>query len=407
MIKKSVLALVVCLLINSIVDLFVYTFLTAHMLSISGNDIAFISRFYVIVFMFIGLGFILLLPIVKKMNKAVVLRVGAVLKALFLLLVVLLGETIINHYIWLGVLYGLFEAVFWSGANTLKNILVESNKIKTLSSVVNVNTKIVGIVCPVLFGLSIDAWSFTKIAIFVLCLMVAEIIFSIFIKDTYFKKGEKSSLKKFLLAVKNNEQRKFVNRTFWALFMRGIVFFFPTFLTYLIILVYKTNTSLGILTTVASVLSIILLVVVNSINRADSKVWLYVCFAFLESLSLILAVVFMNQLVIIIFQIVSVCVRIVIESVLEGLRGSSIRDAKLELFMPEAMTVGEIYLNSGRVIGFLALMLIGVLNSFAFTIVLSCLFVVATFVYYILVGCLKKDINSKKNEETILSQNKF
>ena len=403
MIKKSVLALIVCLLINGIVDLFVYTFLTAHMLSISGNDIAFISRFYVIVYLFIGLGFVLLLPIVKKMNKAVVLRVGAVLKALFLLLVVLLGETIIDHYIWLGIIYGLFEAIFWSGANTLKNFSVESNKIKTLASIINVNTKIVGIVCPVLFGLSIDAWSFTKIAIFVLCLMAAEIIFSVFIKDLQFKKGEKSSLKNFLIAVKNNEQKKYINRTFWAIFMRGVVYFFPTFLTYLIILVYKTNTSLGILTTIASVLSIFLLVVINSIKTADSKVWLYVCFAFLESLSLILAVIFMNAVFIIVFQIVSVCVRIVIESVLEGLRGSSIRDAKLELFMPEAMTVGEIYLNTGRVIGFLALMLIGMLNSFAFTIVLSCVFVVATFVYYILVGCLKRDINCKKYETTVLN----
>lgn len=403
MIKKSVLALIVCLLINSIVDLFVYTFLTAHMLSISGNDIAFISRFYVIVYLFIGLGFVLFLPIVKKMNKAVVLRVGAVLKALFLLLVVLLGESIINHYIWLGIMYGLFEAIFWSGANTLKNFSVKSNKIKTLSSVVNVNTKVVGIVCPVLFGLSIDAWSFTKIAIFVLCLMLAEIVFSIFIKDLQFKKGEKSSLKKFLVAVKNNEHKKYINRTFWAMFMRGVVYFFPTFLTYLIILVYKTNTSLGILTTIASVLSIFLLVVINSIKTADSKVWLYVCFAFLESLGLILAVVFMNELFIIIFQIISVCVRIVIESVLEGLRGSSIRDAKLESFMPEAMTVGEIYLNTGRVIGFLTLMLIGMLNSFAFTIVLSCVFVMATLVYYILVGCLKRDINCKKDETTVLN----
>lgn len=396
--NKSAWALVFCFLINSIVDLFIYTFLTAHMLTISENDIALISRFYIIVYLAIGVGFVAFLPIVKRLNRAIVMRVGAVLKAVFLLLVVLLGKSIITHYVWLGVLCGLFEAIFWSGGNTLKNQVVESQKIKGLISIISINSKIVGIVCPVLFGLSIDAWSFTKIAIFILGLMIVQIVFSIFVKEPNKKEKNHASLKSFYLAVKNSEHKKIITSTYLVIFFRGLQFFLPTFLTYLIICLYKTNTSLGILTTIASILSIALLIIFNVIKKADKQVWLYVVFATLESISLMLAVVFMTKLYIVIFQMVSVCVSLVADSMTEGLRGSTIREAKLDGFMPEAMAVGEIFLNAGRVIGFISLMLIGTLNSELATILISVLFIIFIFAYFILLGVVKQKVFNYQTE---------
>ena len=165
MFNKSVWALIGCFLINSVVELFVNIFLTAHMLSLSDNNIAIISQFFIVAYVTLGIGFTVFLPLAKKIKKTILIQIGAVVKTVFLLLVVLLNKTLLQHYVWLAIMYGLIETIFWSGANTAKNKVVESNKIKSLMSVVNINSKVVGIVCPVLFGLSIDAWSFQKIAI--------------------------------------------------------------------------------------------------------------------------------------------------------------------------------------------------------------------------------------------------
>ena len=404
MFNKNVGALIFFLFINGIVDLFIYTFFTAYMLKISGNSIIFISKFYILVYIATGIGFVSLLPLVKRLKKTIILRAGAILKAVFILLVVLLGEKIIAHYIWLGILYGFFEAVFLSGANAIKNKVVESDKLKNLISVININSKIVSIVCPILFGISIDAWHFEKIAIVILALMSVQIIVSFLIKQKEEDEEKKASIKAFLNAVKENEQKKIINKTFLVLFLRGLQCAFPTLLIYLIIWCYGTNTSLGILTTIGSVLSIFSVIIFNAIKNTDRKIWLYIVFAVLESASLILAVIFINKIFIVIFQIISVCVTIIVNSMSEAMRGSSIRDANLSKFLPEAIAVGEIYLVLGCVLSFVILLIIGVCNSFVVTLVLSGVFCICIFSYCIFLGILKsedkklKDIQKEEQE---------
>lgn len=399
--NKNVGALIFCLLINGVVDLFIYTFFTAYMLNISGNSIPFISLFYMIVYASIGLGFVSILPLIKRLNKTFVLSVGAIFKAVFILFVVLLGEGIMTHYIWLGALYGFFEAVFWSGGNTLKNKIVKSNKLKSLMSIININNKIVGIVCPIVLGLSIDAWSFEKISIVVLGLTVIQIIASLLIKQTETKDDRVPSFKAFYHAVKDSKYKNLINKTFVVLFVRGLQCFTTTFLTYLIICSYKTNTSLGILTTVGSILSIISVLIFNVIKGADRNIWLYIALATLESISLICAVVFLNKVCIILFQIISVCETIIVNSTAEGIRGSCIRDAGLDKFMPEAVAISEVCLVLGCIVSYVVLLIIGLCNSFLVTLILSVVFCMFIFLYCISLGMLKNyEYKFKKQIDT-------
>ena len=159
---KSAKALLFTFLINSIVDLFIYTFFTAHILSLTDNNVVLVSQFYILMYCVLGVMFLLLVPLAKKLKHINMFRVGAILKGLFILLIVLLGDSLIQNYVWLGVLYGFIEAVFWTGGNTIKTLVVENDKIKPLISCVSINARLVGIVCPIAFGISIDAISFNK-----------------------------------------------------------------------------------------------------------------------------------------------------------------------------------------------------------------------------------------------------
>lgn len=407
MFNKSSKALIGCMAINSIVDLFILTFFTAYMLTISGNDIAFIAKFYMIVYFSLGLVYFLLVPLVKKYSQVNMVRLGAVLKAIFLLIVILLDNSIISHYIWLGALYGIFEALYWSGGNTLKNTIVESEKIKALISVISINARIIGIIFPIAFGVSIDSMSFTQIAIFVFCLVCVQAISTLFIKQVK-TNSNKASYKEFFKKLKNDKQNaKIIQYTYIVMFLRGLQYFIPTFITYMIIYVYKTNTSLGILTTVASVTAIIVLVLFNVIKKADTNIFLYIGFAILESVSLMLSILFLQPLYIIIFQLVHTTSKTTIDALSESIRGTSIKDANLEKYMPESLAICELFLNGGRVVGYFSLFILGIVNSLFAVTILGCVFVCFLMMYNIVTGLLKVKIKRTKelNEKRVLTDN--
>lgn len=403
---KSANSLLFTFLINSIVDLFIYTFFTAHMLILTDNDICFIAQFYMIVYAMVAITFFAMAPLAKKLKHINVLRIGAVLKGLFILLVVILGTSIIKHYIWLAIIYGVIEGIFWSGGNTIKSLVVPSEKIKALISVVSINARLVGIICPVVFGVSIDAMSFNTLAIIILVFITMQIISTFFIKQITEMEG-KSHFKQYFCELKNNPQTQFIKKSYLIIFFRGLQYFVPTFITYLIIYVLKTNTSLGILTTVASIVAIIILIIFNTIKKADTNIWIYLIFTVLEAVSLLLSIIFMMPIFIIIFQVVYTSTKSTVDSMSEALRGSTVRDAKLDQYMTESIAVGEMFLNVGRVIGFFALFILGLVNSLAITIAFGCLSVAFLGAYNIYTGIVKKQIKQDaelKEQQSAIQQ---
>ena len=398
---KSGNALIFAFIINSVVDLFVYTFFTAYLLTLSNNDIALIAQFYMIEYLFLGAMFFVFVSVAKKIKHVNMLRIGAVAKGLFILLVVLLGQGIVGNCFWLGALCGTFEAIFWTGANTLKNLVVQSDKIKGLVSITSINTQIIGIVCPVVFGISIDAMSFIKISIIVLGLIICEIISTLFVKQIKVV-DKKSNFKQFFHILKTEEKARNIVGANKMMFFRGLQYFIPIFITYMIVYVLKTNTSLGALTTLAAIFAILLLVAFNVIKNADKNIWSYIIFTVLECISLLLCVIFMQPVFIIIFQVVYTSIKCTVEAMSEALRGTTVRDANLDDYMTESIAVGEFYLNSGRVIGFFVLFIMGLASSLVVSILLSCIVMTFLVLYNVSTGRLKSKIkkDALKMQET-------
>ena len=386
---KSAKALLFTFLINSIVDLFIYTFFTAHILSLTDNNVVLVSQFYILMYFVLGVMFLLLVPLAKKLKHINMFRVGAILKGLFILLIVLLGDSLIQNYVWLGVLYGFIEAVFWTGGNTIKTLVVENEKIKPLISCVSINARLVGIVCPIAFGISIDAISFNRLAIFILVIVAMQIVATFLIKQVKFL-SKKSKFKQFFTALKENDKNKLVKKSYLMIFFRGLQYFVPTYITFLIIFVLKTNTSLGILTTVASVVSIVILLLFNVIKKMDSNVWLYSIFTLLEGASLILCVIFMHPVFIVIFQVVYTATKTTVDAMSEAFRSTAIRDANLGEYTTESIAISELCLNGGRLIGFSSLLLLGLSHSLVIAVILAVVIVGFLGSYNIYTGVVKK-----------------
>lgn len=403
MYSKSAKALIIVMLVNAIVDIFIKTFFTAHMLLISGNDIAFISKFYIMVYIVLGITYFALVPLVKKFNNVNLLRIGCFTKGIFILLVVLLGDGIMQNYLWLGALYGIVEATYWSGGNSLKNLVVESNRIKGYLSIISVNSSVVGILIPIIFGVSIDMASFEKIAIIVLILITVQVVSSFFISVAS-QKASSTEYKSFVTSLKQDKlNSRNIQGTYILLFLTGLQYFIPVFLVYMIVYVLKTNTTLGILTSISSLIAIFVLVLINVIKKADTNIWLYIAFSVLEAVSLILAIIFMQPVFVIIFQLVYTMIRTTVDTLSESLRGITIRNAGLDRYLPESLAIGELFLNSGRAVGFLSLLVLGLVNSTLAVIILGVIYALFLFAYNIATGVLKKRV--KEAELKSLSVN--
>lgn len=397
---RSAKALLFTFLINSIVDLFIYTFFTAHILSLTDNNIVLVSQFYIIMYCVLGIMFCVLVPLAKKLKHINMFRIGAILKGLFILLIVILGDYLVQNYMWLGVLYGFIEAVFWTGGNTIKTLVVENDKIKPLISCVSINARLVGIICPIAFGISIDAISFNRLAIFVLAIVAMQIVATFLIKQVKLL-NKKSNFKQFFIALKENDENKLVKKSYLMIFFRGLQYFVPTYITFLIIYVLKTNTSLGILTTVASVVAILILFLFNVIKKMDSNVWLYSIFTLLEGTALILCVAFMHPVFIVIFQVVYTATKTTVDAMSEAFRSSAIRHANLGEYTTESMAISELCLNGGRMIGYVSLLLLGLSNSLAVAIILAIVIVGFLGIYNIYTGVVKRQVKKLQEQEAI------
>lgn len=397
--SKSAYAFIFCTAMNSIIDLFIWTFFTAYMLNISGYDLTFIAKFYILTYVCIGIGYFGLTPIVKKINQVHFVRLGAIIKGAFILLVVFLGESIQVHYVWLAVLYGLIEAIFWSGNNIFKNMVVESKRLKALNSITGVNTQIIGIVFPIVFGISIDAVSFTKIAILVLVVSIAQVISTLFLQ-TIDSLREKIKMREYIKECRNSSSKGLIRQVYALMFFRGLQYFMPTYITYLIVIVLKTNTSLGILTTVAAIASIFVLILFNVIKKADTNIWLYIAFTIVQCASLLLCNIYITVALIVVLQIVYTVSKTVFDALTEAVRGSVILDAGLQKYLPESMAVGEVFLNAGRVGGYLVLLVLGLVNTTLSNTIVTILFMSFIALFVMTICAIKVSIKKKAQNIT-------
>ena len=136
--KKSIIGLMGALLINGVLYMFVNTFMVAYFYTLTNYDYTIISVFYIMSFIFIPLSTLLLGKTVKNKMQVPIFRAGIFLYCIYILLIALLKEQIINHYIWLGAFYGIVQGVLWSPGHLLVNEYADdiSNKFVSYKSMI-------------------------------------------------------------------------------------------------------------------------------------------------------------------------------------------------------------------------------------------------------------------------------
>lgn len=378
--KRSIIGLMGALLINNVLYMFINTFMVAYFYTLTNYDYKVISVFYIMSFFFIIFTFLILGRIIKNKKQVPVFRFGIILYCIYVLTISILKDNIIHYYIYLGIFYGIVQGFLWSAGHLLVNEYANdvSNKFVSTKSIIS---KILKIIFPFIFGASIELTSFSSVATLVLILSVIQFSFSLLIKEKDLDKIPKYNLSNFIKYLKENKNEK-IKKFYKIMFYEGIVnYLLETLITIMIVLTFKTNISLGILTTIFSFCSIFSVYIFQR-KLKNNNIVLTIS-TIISVLGVTLLLFNISKVTVIIYNLINNVFLILLINNAEEKRYRIINADKtiVKSYLAEHQVIAEVSLNIARIIGYTVLFAISFLNDIIYFKILLAFVAIAIICY--------------------------
>ncbi len=397
-----------CHTISEIVNLFVNTFLVAYIYNFCTNlsDYLFkVAIYNIVTYIFFQIFYLVAAKIVDKTNRVWIYRLSLLLRAGLVIVAIFCGQNIAQMLVLAGFLNGASDGFYYASYNVLKQEMVSRKSMKTFAVVVQVLTKIVEIVIPVVMGALIEVSTYAQVSIYVLIICAIQIGLSFGIKAQK-PEGSNFSIKNYFYKLKQTPQ---VYNKIKAIYVVSFVYGFASVVNVLmnvcIMFQFGSSFSLGALTSAFAVASIVVILLVNKFSKAGKRGILLSIFAILPVITSILFSVWPSVASLIIFGATSVVCRIVYQTLFDIHRNSTLKEVGLYSEIAEHQAVVETLLNSTRIISYVLLLVLGLIQN---TIVFKIMFVVlmlgytATFIALLVYEkkYCKNQSNSPKTLET-------
>ncbi len=245
-------------LLKSILNNFVDVFLVLYFIKVSNSNILplgiykLVAMFTVWVVMFFARNYC------KSKGRIVFLKIGIVLYFVYFLSIIILKEKVVDYIYLMGLLYGLEEGFYYSVYNMIESDGVDNKDRTKYVGVFTAAKNIVSIIFPLIFGGMIQKSGFINATIFALFIVIFEIILSNLFKDTNIPKSNKTNFKEFKDIVKNNKGFKNIMAMKVCAGLTYSEGALSYVITIYIIKVFSESISLGIFTSIFSVISVII-----------------------------------------------------------------------------------------------------------------------------------------------------
>lgn len=375
------------LLINNVLYMFVNTFMVAYFITLTNYDYKQISIYYVLSFIAILLTFLTFGRIIKNKNQVWVFRSGIIAYCLYILILAFLKEKIVTYFAPLGFFYGIVQGLIWVAAHTLVNEHTQNNTNKFISFK-SIISKILKIFFPIVFGVSIELTSFSYVAKIVILLSITQFIFSLFIEDKAKTYDKKYNLKEYINLVKNNDKFKTVYK---LCICDGIVnYLLETLIVILTVMTFKTTISLGVITTITAICSILSVYIFQYKLKSNWKI-LKICNIMMIS-SVLLLLINISKPTIIIYNICTAIFLVILSNTGDTKRYEIVSENEIVVkdYIVEHQVVCEAILNITRIIAYILLFVISLFNNIVLFKILLLLVTIVILIYSKLLIKLKK-----------------
>ena len=350
--------------IKKIMTIFLGPFLTAYFISTSTNSILNIAIYYIFTYATMALSTLVVADLAEKRNRITIFRIGIILNFIYILIIILLKEKIINYLPIISILYGISASCYYFPYNLFIINKVKNTERTNYMVKLFITISVVGILFPIIFGSIITITNYILTAVIVLFISLIQIILSFFITDNHNGDLEEYNLKKAWLELKKNKQ---VINCLAGEFFIGMNICNGALETVMVILIlnsFKTNINLGIITSIATLLSILVVKIYGLIyNKRDDKKVIIIS-SIIPVISLIIFLILKTNTTVIIYKF-SYVIFAEILSLVRKIKIFNLSNSKIvnKSNQCEFNAIREVTLNVGRVTGYTLLLLAGLTQS--------------------------------------------
>lgn len=350
--------------IKKIMTIFLGPFLTAYFISTSTNSILNIAIYYIFTYATMALSTLVVAALAEKRNRIKIFRIGIILNFIYILIIILLKEKIINYLPIISILYGISASCYYFPYNLFIINKVKNTERTNYMVKLFITISVVGILFPIIFGSIITITNYILTAVIVLFISLIQIILSFFITDNHNGDLEEYNLKKTWLELKKNKQ---VINCLAGEFFIGMNICNGALETVMVILIlnsFKTNINLGIITSITTLLSILVVKIYGLIyNKRDDKKVIIIS-SIIPVISLIIFLILKTNTTVIIYKF-SYVIFAEILSLVRKIKIFNLSNSKIvnKSNQCEFNAIREVTLNVGRVTGYTLLLLAGLTQS--------------------------------------------
>lgn len=386
----SAKSLMFCEIINSVIDLFLNTFLVAYLLNITNENIGSVAIYYVIDYTITGICMYIIGYFLKKYNLANIYRIGILIKCVFVISIVFLREQIQYFLIPIAIVLGIAETIYWGACDNIVGLVTNENNRKKYTTNKKIIRSFTKIIMPTILGTSIELLSFFKVSTYVMMLAFVQVILSFFIriKNQNYKKFDLTAYLKSI-DIKNNNRLKIIYK---SSILYGILLnLIPTLVTIIIVMTYKTNFQLGFLNTIFAICSMIILFIFKKINNKKIQKNILIGGSLISLVSVVSLVINLGKIEVVVYNIVSCSFIVILEILFNIERFNNKKNGINSEFYIENQIFINMIMQIGRILGYGLLFIIGLSNNVIYfkILLLIATIIIPIYSYYMYQLCYK------------------
>lgn len=364
--SKNTNLLLVINTIRKIIDIFLGPFLTAYLFKVAVENIKIISMYNILSYIAISVVALIIGRILKNKYQMQIFRIGMISKFIQLAILIILGDNVVN-YIWILAIVAGFSMETWSfPLNLFSSKLVSNDEKKDFIVYKTILNNLVKVLIPFLLGsiISIKTFETTTIIIFILSFIQILLSFKMKFKIQNNKESKKLDIIKEVNHIKNNIK---LQRFYKMKFFKGMAYevALDTAVTLLIIMSFNSDFSLGVITSIISLLAMLSSYVYKKFkNQEKMKLLIIVSYVIILISSIVLVFIITNRYTIVGYNLIfAFFLQFIMASeevqTLEFTNSDVINDSN----RVETYVLLEMFLNIGRIISYILLFVVGIYNN--------------------------------------------
>ena len=358
--------LAVCHTFATVIDLFISTFLIAHLYSFSNGVYNYCFKaglFQLITYSCMLITYFLFSFWVAKTNRIWLYRLAIIMRSTVVVFSIFFGKQIAK-YIWLaGMLDGCSKGMYWSTYNVLKQEMVSRTSIKGFSVFTYVLTKCANVVFPITIGALIEISTFSQVSIYVLIICAIQLAVSFAVRA---HKPENSdfNIPDFFKRLKQNPPMYDKIKDVYKLsLLYGTTSVLRIMMSVCIMIQCGSNFSLGAITSVVAIAIITTTLLFNKFTKEGKRSWLMLIMAFVPILGALSFAIWPCMATVIIFNFCEGISGVFYIVPFDIIRNRDLKEAGLYQDIAEHQAMVEIILCFVRVLCYALVVLLSFANS--------------------------------------------